>query len=623
MNNVTDAMKEDVMDEGQGLIQQGNKQARPLGLRALVNSLTQRASTSKDDDDKFENIPLRHQQDHSRMTAFFCKVGPSIGTLVAAILCFALGVGVGCGLGLGVPYYSTTFTYLLNTIEGLPTLDAYGVPRDLPRVPLDKLINRTELDLRTGFVVSREPTVRTYEFNISHGLAAPDGVWKPMILANGQSPGPLLEANVGDTIRVTVNNLMPNTSTSIHFHGINQGNSTWMDGVAGVNQCGIPGGGGTWTYEFVVTNQRGTFWWHAHTAVQFTDGLFGPIVVHDPDEQVPNTDREQILLLGENYHRFAAELAASYLSPSSLWSPDEAGVEPLSDNFLLNGQNTWDCGIESTTWPAVQQQCTGGQLYTTTIKPVSTVRLRLINHSSYFSYWFSIESHNLTIVEMDGVEIEPIVSTGVHVNIGQRYSVIINATQDVGDYAIRQTLERECFLPFSTYESSGLESIQYEARGVLRYEGFEGFEGVAVVPPEKKREDGSNPNPWGCQDLPFDKPVPKRPEAAYTLGGGDPEHILDFQFRQAGEVNRIFLNKTSWAPYRDDAILWQALNQNFTAGEGGSYNNWEFRLDQQVLLIPDDSQTVQVVLNSLDVMEHPFHMQYVRYESVFSSQGPS
>lgn len=311
------------------------------------------------------------------------------------------------------------------------------------------------------------------------------------------------------------------------------------------------------------------------------------------------------------------QLAASYLSSSSLWSPDEAGVEPLSDNFLLNGQNTFNCAIESTTWPtsssAHQQSntpaCTGGQVYMTTVKPGSTLRLRLINHSAYFSYWFSIEDHNLTIVEMDGVEVEPIMRSGVHVNIGQRYSVIINATQEVRDYAIRQTLERECFLPFSTYHSSGLEDIRYEASGVLRYEGYQGFEGVFIPPPGKKEENATNPNPWGCKDLPFDTPVPKRVEAAYTLAEGDPEHILDFQFRQAGEVNRIFINRTSWAPYRDDAILWQALEQNFTVGEGGSYNNWEFRLDQQVLLIPDGSQTVQVVLNSLDVMEHPFHMQ--------------
>lgn len=639
MNNVTDTTKEDVMmDEGQGLIQQENKHTRPLGLRALVSSFAQRTPTSRDDDD-FEDIPLP-QQDGCRKSFFFCKARPSVRTLIAAILCFALGVGVGCGLGLGAPYYSTTFTYLLHTIEGLPTLDAYGVPRDLPVVPLAQLINRTELDLRTGFVVAREPAVRAYEFNISHGLAAPDGVWKPMLLANGQSPGPLIEANVGDTIRVMVRNLLPGgTSTSLHFHGLNQANSTWMDGAAGVSQCGIPGGGGTWTYEFAVRGQRGTFWWHAHAAVQFTDGLYGPLVVHDPDERVPPADAEQLLFLGENHHRFAAELAAAYLAPSSPWSPDEAGVEPLSDNLLLNGQNTFDCAVESTTWPppaaatnssfrSNTPACTGGQRYTTTVKPGATLRLRLINHSAYLSYWFSIEGHDLAVVEVDGVEVEPLAAAGVHVNIGQRYSVLVRATRPAGAYAIRQTLERECFLPFSTYESSGLAVAGYEARGVLRYEGFEGFEGVVVggAPPtspegttttrqEEDDDPPSNPNPWGCRDLPFDQPVPMRPEAAYPLSPNDPEHVLDFQFRQAGEVNRIFLNRTSWAPYRDDALLWQALEQNFSQGPreqnegGGSYHNWGFRLDQQVLLVPDRSQAVQVVLNSLDVMEHPFHMQ--------------
>lgn len=307
------------MDEDQGLIQQANKRSRPLGLRALLGTFNHRVSPQQDVD--FEDVNLLHQNE-SKTSArgwiqrklFFYETGSSIRTLIIAILCFGLGVGVGCGLGLGVPYYSTTFTYLLNTIEGLPTLDAYGVPRGaLPIIEHIQLTNRTELDLRTGFVVSRVPTVREYEFDISHGLAAPDGFWKPMILANGQSPGPLIEANVGDTVRVRVNNLMPNTSTSIHFHGINQGNSTWMDGVAGVSQCGISGGGGMWTYEFVVEKQRGTYWWHAHTAVQFTDGLFGPIVIHDPDEMVPQTDSEQILFLGENYHSFAAEVRITLL----------------------------------------------------------------------------------------------------------------------------------------------------------------------------------------------------------------------------------------------------------------------------------------------------------------------
>ena len=95
-----------------------------------------------------------------------------------------------------------------------------------------------------------------------------------------------------------------------------------------------------------------------------------------------------------------------------------SGVEPLADNVLMNGQNTYDCGITSTTFPdpsnpdpnskqppsprpnTKAEDCTGGTLYTTTIHPNSKTRLRLINASSFFSYWFSVDNHTLSIVEL-------------------------------------------------------------------------------------------------------------------------------------------------------------------------------------------------------------------------------
>lgn len=159
---------------------------------------------------------------------------------------------------------------------------SHPLPSDLPFVPLSQLVNATELDLLTGYfprpASSAAPTIRTYELNVTLGLAAPDGFARPMLLANGRSPGPLIEADEGDTVRVRVNNLLPDgVATSIHWHGIAQAGTPWMDGVHGVSQCGIPAGEG-FTYEFVVAGQRGTFWWHAHSGVQYSDGLFGPIV---------------------------------------------------------------------------------------------------------------------------------------------------------------------------------------------------------------------------------------------------------------------------------------------------------------------------------------------------------
>lgn len=550
------------IDEGEKLLSQRSL-GRHMDIRAPIAALThlvfpgrQAEAIEKMDKDNehFEEIPLVENRPGWRSMELR-KFITSITGLILAILSFVFGVG--CGLGIGMPYYSASLSKAFSRPPRPTTVNRYGVPDDLPIIPTSQLVNTTELDLATNFTVSSTPTLREYVFNISHGLAAPDGFWKPMILVNNQSPGPLIEANAGDTVRVTVANHMASASTSVHFHGLNQHNTTWMDGVAAVSQCGIPPGE-AWTYEFAVGDQRGTFWYHAHAAVQYTDGLYGPVVVHDPAERVPPTDGGRVVFLGENYHSYAGELAAMYLGPGSPWDPGLAGVEPLCDNLVMNGQGVADCGVASSTYNSStaykgEPACTGGRAYTTTIRPGTALRLRLINHSSYLSYWFSIDGHNLTVVEIDGVEVEPIASRGVHVNIGQRYSVIVNATEEVGDYYIRQTLERDCFLPYSTYNSSGLEAVGYQAKGILRYERVadgdgqdeEVLRGKTGAEVKTMGTGGDTTNPWGCGDMPFDMPIPMRREEAYEIGPDDPSLIVDYQFRQAGEINRVFINKVS------------------------------------------------------------------------------
>lgn len=86
--------------------------------------------------------------------------------------------------------------------SSLHLVNSYGLPDSLETVAPGNLVNKTQLDLDTGFVVTSGTTTREYEFNISIAYAAPDGFYKPMILVNGQSPGPLIEANNGDIIRV-------------------------------------------------------------------------------------------------------------------------------------------------------------------------------------------------------------------------------------------------------------------------------------------------------------------------------------------------------------------------------------------------------------------------------------
>ncbi|KAJ6454871.1 laccase, partial [Mycena sanguinolenta] len=73
---------------------------------------------------------------------------------------------------------------------------------------------------------------------------APDGFRS--VLAGGTFPGPLIQANKGDTFAIdVVDHLTDNTmlqSTSIHWHGISQEGTNWEDGAASVTQCPITPG---------------------------------------------------------------------------------------------------------------------------------------------------------------------------------------------------------------------------------------------------------------------------------------------------------------------------------------------------------------------------------------------
>ncbi|KAI1383137.1 Cupredoxin [Hypoxylon trugodes] len=374
------------------------------------------------------DLPLSIQDERPRRTI-------PLRAFVTSLLClFVLALTLGVGLELGFPWYKTIFAAPSGDDSG-----DYSAFEDLEFVPIDKLINKDELDLNTDFATSNtQGQIREYTFNITQALAAPDGFRKPMVLVNGQSPRPLIEANIGDTIRVHVNNFMANSSTAIHWHGINQQGTPWMDGVAGVSQCGIPPGE-SFTYEFHARDQRGTFWWHAHRGVQYSDGAYGAIVIRDPDEMVPKIDDEKLIFVADVYHTYGSTILKSYLKPTSKWAPTESGVEPLPDNILLNGQNTYDCSVTSTTFPPPSNSpsssppCTDGQLSTTQIRHKQTIRLRLINTSSFLSYWFSIDNHTLTIVELDGVEIEPIVGArGVYLNLGQTSFRYHNRGSDTG-----------------------------------------------------------------------------------------------------------------------------------------------------------------------------------------------
>ncbi len=138
-------------------------------------------------------------------------------------------------------------------------------------------------------------TVREFEL-----VAAPstvslfDGRAFDVWAYNGQVPGPTLRVHLGDTLRVTFTNKLPQPTT-IHWHGVRVPNA--MDGVPGITQSPVQPGD-TFVYEF-TPKDAGTYWFHPHlrSSEQIERGLFGALIVDDPSP--PAYSRDELWVLDD------------------------------------------------------------------------------------------------------------------------------------------------------------------------------------------------------------------------------------------------------------------------------------------------------------------------------------
>jgi hypothetical protein len=184
----------------------------------------------KDDDDEEEDVP-RHRLHRLRvlLDSEPCRV-ILVGLLTVLALVVIFGIG----------YFVRAF------LHGKTSGDTSS---DFRRSSADYVLD-------PAWDYGAAAQIRQYDWVLDIVDANPDGVFRPVITINGKFPGEMIRANEGDTIVVNVENRMVN-ATSIHWHGIFQNGTNWMDGAPGVTQCPIAPGG-RFRYEFLVKGQAGS-----------------------------------------------------------------------------------------------------------------------------------------------------------------------------------------------------------------------------------------------------------------------------------------------------------------------------------------------------------------------------
>jgi FtsP/CotA-like multicopper oxidase with cupredoxin domain len=129
-------------------------------------------------------------------------------------------------------------------------------------------------------------------------------------------------------------------------------------------------------------------------------------------------------------------------------APVLRGNESITpDSTLINGHGRYTGGPMS-------------DLAVISVKHGKRYRMRLIAMACYPNFLFSIDGHNLTVIEADGQLTEPLVVDQLQIYAGQRYSVVLVANMTVDNYWIRALPN----LVNANY-TGGMNSA------VLRYEG--------------------------------------------------------------------------------------------------------------------------------------------------------
>ena len=305
-----------------------------------------------------------------------------------------------------------------------------------------------------------------------------------MLLVNGAFPGPLIEANWGDTIQVTVHNNISTTEegVALHWHGFLHTGKPWEDGVPGVTQCPVPPGE-AYTYSFEA-QLYGSTWYHSHYSAQYAGGIVGPMVIYGPTTKKYDIDVGPVML-SDWYHRDYYDLVEETMKPDGKPFP--------SVNNLINGKGNFNCS----TLPADDKTPCHNNAGISKFKfeRGKTHRLRLVNSGCEALQRFSIDGHNLTVIANDFVPVEPYETKVVTLGIGQRTDVLVKADGKLDAYWMRSNVSETC----STADAP-------HAYAAIYYDDAD-----ETKEPQSTPWDVPDPETCANDDLALTKPVMKKP----------------------------------------------------------------------------------------------------------------
>jgi len=269
---------------------------------------------------------------------------------------------------------------------------------------------------------------------------------------NGSIPAPTLRWREGDTVTLRVTNRLP-VSTSIHWHGILL--PFQMDGVPGISYPGIVPGE-TFTYRFDV-RQAGTYWYHSHSGFQEQTGLYGALIIDSAGGESIRADRDYVVQLSDwtdedpmqifmklkkqsDYYNFNQPTVGDFFRDASAGSLRGAlDKRKMWNQMRMNPTDLAD--ISAYTYTYLMNGATPASNWTGVFRPGERVRLRFINSGAQTFFDVRIPGLKLTVVHVDGQDVDPVTVDEMRLGPAETYDVIVQP-DDTAYTIFAQSMDR-------------------------------------------------------------------------------------------------------------------------------------------------------------------------------------
>ncbi|QGA16583.1 hypothetical protein EYB26_004250 [Talaromyces marneffei] len=333
--------------------------------------------------------------------------------------------------------------------------------------------------------------------------------------------GPPMVLNQGDDVTVTVINHLP-FNTSVHFHGIEQKNTAWADGVPGLTQWAIPPEN-MFTYQWHA-NEYGTYWYHSHDMATVQDGLYGAIHIR-PSQQTEDpfsmitTDATELGAIRQavrNAELIVVSDWSQYTSFEYMDAMKQSGYDIFcSDSILIQGKGSVYCPPQEELislmpysvqnvlqanvtdkgclpfvtgsqgiWghhpeklpPRLNDGCvtSEGSRATVEVDPSrSWASLNFIGAASEKALVVSVDEHPMWIYEVDGRYIEPQSADTFELYNGERYAALIKLDKEPAKYniTITDTGGNQIIAGYANLQYRGAENSTRESMPYINYGG--------------------------------------------------------------------------------------------------------------------------------------------------------